>query len=312
VTDTILIADDDVSHRDLLEGILTGVGYDVRQAVDGRAALADALGSPPDLILLDLRMPGMNGLEVCRQLKVRPATAAVPVIVVTSAGEITAKEQALASGADDFVRKPVDAQDLRSRVQAILKVRGIRRELDRTLAYLHELETGRRTQRREAMASLGLAVQAPELHAAIPVLLVDDDTLMRAFYGDLLSEHGFRPILAGNGPEAIALAQQEPVEAVLLDLLMPEMSGLEVLERFRVLDPDLPVVMLTACASSRNAVAALKLGAFDFIVKGLDHDLVILAIHRAVRHRRDTLSTRRELERLRGQIAELQARRPGP
>jgi DNA-binding response OmpR family regulator len=310
VSDTILVADDEVAHRELLDGILTDAGYMVSQAADGPAALAAALGSPPDLILLDLRMPGMSGLEVCRHLKARPATTGVPVIVVTSEGEITAKEQALASGADDFLRKPIDARDLRTRVQAILKVRGIRRDLDRTLAYLHELEAGRRTQRREAMANLGVAVEAPEVRAGIPVLLVDDDTLMRSFYGDLLSEHGFRPILAGTGPEALTLLQRESVEAVVLDLMMPEMSGLEVLERLRVLDPDLPVVMLTACASSRNAVAALKLGAFDFIVKGLDHDLVTLAIHRAVRHRRDTLSTTRELERLRSQIAALQARQP--
>ncbi len=92
---------------------------------------------------------------------------------------------------------------------------------------------------------------------------------------------------------------------------MPKIFGLPVLERLRMLDPDLPIVILTACASSQNAVAALKLGAFDLILKGLDHHLVTLALHRAVRHRRDALATTRELERLRTQVAALPAQQSG-
>jgi FixJ family two-component response regulator len=100
------------------------------------------------------------------------------------------------------------------------------------------------------------------------------------------------------------------VETVVLDIMMPGMSGLEVLERLRARDPDLPVIMLTAHASSRNAVAALKFGAFDFIVKGLDHNLVLLAVHRAIRQRRETLKRREEVSRLQACIAELQEVRP--
>ena len=71
---------------------------------------------------------------------------------------------------------------------------------------------------------------------------------------------------------------------------------------------DLPVIVLTAHASARNAITALKLGAFDFIVKGLAPDLVVLAVHRAVRHRRNAVTTRRETEWLRARIAEVEGR----
>jgi DNA-binding NtrC family response regulator len=124
--------------------------------------------------------------------------------------------------------------------------------------------------------------------------------------GQSLSEHGFCVVAASNGSDALALIRQHPPEAAILDIMMPDMSGLEVLERLHAQDPDLPVIMLTAFPSSQNAITALKLGAFDFIVKGLDHTLVVLTVHRAVRYRRDTLDRQQEVARLRARIAELE------
>ena len=310
MAETILVVDDEADNRELLEGILAEDGYEVALAPDGATALARAAAEPPDLILLDLRMPGMNGLEVCEQLKRDPTTQAVPVIVVTAYGEVTHKEAALTRGADDFVTKPVNPEDLRARVGAMLKVRRIRGELDRTLAYLHELEAARHAQRREALARMlaGEPPKPPEPLAAPAILLVDDEALTRNFYGDLLGEHGFRVFAAGTGAEALDQLRYHPVEAVVLDIVMPGMSGLEVLECLHAEDPDLPVIMLTSDTRSQSVITALKLGAFDFIVKGLEHELVVLAVHRAVRHRRDILDRQQENERLRARIAELEGR----
>ena len=311
MAETILIVEDEATNRELLEAILTGSEYRVIRAESGAAALAIATAEPPDLILLDLVMPGMNGFEVCQRLKDDPRTAAVPVIAVTALGTIQAKEWAFTRGADDFVTKPVEAEDLRARVQAMLKVRQIRQDLDRTLAYLHELEAARHAKRRATLA--GLAAEAPPQPppAAPSILLVDDEALTRDFYGALLTEHGFRVFTAGTGSEGLELARRHPVEAVILDIMMPGMSGLEVLERLHVRDPDLPVIILTAYPSSRNAIAALKLGAFDFIVKGLDPELVVLAVHRALRQRQAALHQKRELAWLRARLAELEGAPPG-
>ncbi len=312
MAERVLVVDDEAGNRELLEAILTEDGYRVEQADNGVRALAQATAAPPDLILLDLMMPGMNGFEVCQRLKQDPATASVPVIVVTALAQIKDKEAALTSGADDFLTKPVNTEDLRTRVAAMLKVRGIRQELDRTLAYLHELHAATHAQRRAALATLvAAAPPAPSPPTLLPILLVDDEALTRDFYGDLLSEHDFRVFAASNGSDALELARQHPLEAVILDIMMPGMSGLEVLERLHAQDPDLPLIMLTAHPSSQNAIAALKLGAFDFIVKGLQHDLVVLAVHRAVRHRHETLARLQEIARLRARIAELEAGRRG-
>ena len=314
MAERILVVDDEEVNRDLMEAILTGDGYEIVLAASGPAALAEAAETPPDLILLDLMMPGMSGFEACERFKQDPATAGVPVLVVTALGQISNKEAALTRGADDFVMKPVKPDDLRARVRAMLKVRQIHRELDRTLAYLHELEAARHAQRRETLTQVtSEARPAPVQDAGpIPVLVVDDDTLTREFYGDLLVEHGFRVFAAATGADGLELVRHHPVEAALLDIVLPGMSGLEVLERLQAQQADLPVIMLTGHATSQNAIGALKLGAFDFIVKGLDHDLVVLAVHRAVRHKRDTLNRKREIERLQGRITELEGDRAEP
>ncbi len=151
----ILLVDDEEMNLQLLEALLTSEGYEVTCASDGPQALDAVKAHPPDLILLDLMMPGMSGLEVCQHLKDDSATAAIPVIVVTAMGQIATKEAALTGGADDFIGKPVRADDLLARVGAMLKVRRIRTELDRTLAYVHELEAARHAHRRDTLTALG-------------------------------------------------------------------------------------------------------------------------------------------------------------
>ncbi|HTU01179.1 MAG TPA: response regulator [Candidatus Sulfotelmatobacter sp.] len=308
MNERILVVDDEETNRELLEAILVPDGYQVEMAADGEAALAQVARFPPDLVLLDLLMPGMHGLEVCQRLRQELAPE-LPIIVVTAVGQLPAKEAALTSGADDFVTKPVRPEDIRARVAALLKVRRIRRELDRTLAYLLELEASARLQRRAALAKIvGRTLPRPApAGASVAVLLVDDEALTREFYGDLLAEHGFQVFATESGREALDLLERQPVEAVILDVQMPGISGLQVLARIRETRPELPVIMLTGHPTSQNAIASLKLGAFDFIIKGLEHGLVIMAVHRAVRHRREILERAEEFQRMQARIAELEA-----
>lgn len=309
----ILVVDDEAGNRELLEAILAQEGFEVQHATDGAQALAVATAAPPDLILLDLLMPGINGVEVCRQLKQNSSTAAVPILVVTAVGHLGTKQAALMSGADDFITKPFRPADLRARVTAMLKVRRIDAELDRALAYLHEVEAIRYAQQRATLARSGVEVRPGQslAAAAIPVLLVDDEALTREFYGDLLTQHGFHVHTASSGQDGLEAARRHPVETAILDIVMPGMSGLEVLERLHEEDPDLPLIMLTGRPTAQNAIAALKLGAFDFLVKGLDHNLVVLTVHRAVRHRRETRRQQEEFAQLRARIAELEHPRAG-
>lgn len=116
----ILVVDDDWLNRELLEGILDGVGYEVLLANSGDKALQLARSRAPDLILLDVRMPGMDGYTVCRQLKAAPATARIPVIIITGLEGEDDVEAARAAGADAVVNRMAPAAELLDRIRHLL------------------------------------------------------------------------------------------------------------------------------------------------------------------------------------------------
>jgi DNA-binding response OmpR family regulator len=117
---TVLVADDDEDILQLVSFRLERAGYTVVTAADGQQALAAAREHHPDLAVLDVMMPGLNGYEVTRQLRADAATAQIPVILLTARVQEADVSRGFEAGADDYLRKPFSPQELRSRVQAIL------------------------------------------------------------------------------------------------------------------------------------------------------------------------------------------------
>ena len=117
---TVLVADDDEDILQLVAFRLERAGYTVVTASDGQQALTAAREHRPDLAVLDVMMPGLNGYEVTRQLRSDPATAEIPVILLTARVQEADVSRGFEAGADDYLRKPFSPQELRSRVQAIL------------------------------------------------------------------------------------------------------------------------------------------------------------------------------------------------
>jgi len=113
---TVLIIDDEIQNRALLRDPLEARGFQVAEAVNGAEALEHIAHSPPDVILLDLMMPGMNGYEVCQRLKRDPATAPIPILMVTALSDRKERLLGIQAGANDFLNKPIDVQDLILRV----------------------------------------------------------------------------------------------------------------------------------------------------------------------------------------------------
>ena len=150
----ILVVDDVPENVRLLEAVLAPRGYDVVVANDGHAALELAESADPDLVLLDVVMPGLDGYAVCRQLREREETAVLPVIMLT-ASERSEKTKAIEAGADDFIAKPFDHDELLARVRSLLRIKRYHdtiKELNRTLAQrvdaqVEELERMQRLQR---------------------------------------------------------------------------------------------------------------------------------------------------------------------
>ncbi len=117
----VLIVEDEPDIRDLLVFHLERDGYQVAKARNGADALRQAQASPPDLVLLDLMLPEMDGLEVCRRLRQDPATQAVPIVMLTARGDEVDRVLGLEMGADDYVVKPFSPRELVARVRAVLR-----------------------------------------------------------------------------------------------------------------------------------------------------------------------------------------------
>ena len=126
---TILIVDDQLGGREVLRGLLTGQGYNLAFASSGEEALAKVQELPPDLILLDVMMPGMSGYDVCRRLRDDPLFSEIPVIMVTALDDQESRVEGLDAGADDFVSKPFNSVELRTRVRTITRLNRYRRLL---------------------------------------------------------------------------------------------------------------------------------------------------------------------------------------
>jgi putative two-component system response regulator len=126
----ILIVEDDAQTRSVLVRLLTAEGYEVHTAIDGESALAAIAGHSPDLILLDAGLPGLDGFEVCRSVKRAAATRLTPVIMVTGLLGRTDRIRGINAGADDFLAKPFDVEELRARVRSLLRLKRYTDDLD--------------------------------------------------------------------------------------------------------------------------------------------------------------------------------------
>ena len=116
----IVVADDDADIRDLVVFKLRQAGHDVQAVEDGAAAVEACQATPPDLVVLDVMMPGMGGLDATRALRLDPRLARVPVILLTARAQESDIEQGFGAGADDYVVKPFSPRELASRVAAVL------------------------------------------------------------------------------------------------------------------------------------------------------------------------------------------------
>jgi adenylate cyclase len=132
----ILVVDDTAANVRLLEQVLLLAGYEVVTAASGEEGLAKVVFAKPDIVLLDVVMPEMSGYEVCRALRANPATALLPVVMVTALDPETERVKGIEAGADDFLSKPINQPELLARVKSLLRIRALHRKIEDQAAQL--------------------------------------------------------------------------------------------------------------------------------------------------------------------------------
>ncbi len=166
----ILAVDDTPASLRLLTDLLQDEGYEVRAAIGGELALHAALSDPPELVLLDIRMPGMDGYEVCRRLKADPATRDVPVMFVSAVSETLEKVQGFGIGAVDFITKPYQRDELMARVRTHLELHRLRHHLEDQVqertAELRQSEKKLRSSLLDSIAALAAIVEMRDPYTA--------------------------------------------------------------------------------------------------------------------------------------------------
>jgi two-component system, OmpR family, alkaline phosphatase synthesis response regulator PhoP len=140
----IVIADDNDQNVELLEAYLSDFDCEIRTAHDGEETLQVVEEFAPDLLLLDVMMPRLSGFEVCKKIRANPDSKELLILMITALNEAADFERGVQAGTDDFLTKPVNKVELLCRIRSLLRVRHLKSQLDRTLAYLAEFEAASR------------------------------------------------------------------------------------------------------------------------------------------------------------------------
>ncbi len=283
----VLIVDDEPLNVKLLEAKLSPEKYETIYAYNGKDALQKADNESPDLILLDIMMPGIDGYEVTKRLKKNPKTTNIPIILITALDAPEHKEKGLKVGADEFLNKPVDTAELQARVHA----------LSRLKAYQEQLTT-RTDSERVIIAPVVQEDAVEESQEIVSVLLVEDDEKDVRIIETYLSEEPYRLLLAKDAEETLSLVQQETVDLILLDLLLPGMDGFELCRRLKEEDLTKNVqIVVTSCLTDiESKIRGIELGIDGFMSKPLNKEELMARINASLKKKDylDKLSARFE------------------
>jgi len=188
MSDRILVCDDDSAVRGLLRRLLVTHGYQVRTVAAGEEALAEVEAHAPDLLLLDVHMPGMDGFQVCRRVRAMPAGELLPVVLVTGVNDTLSRIRGLEAGADEFAGKPLEIPVLLARIRSLLRIKHVTDELERTENVIFTL--ARTVEARDAYTDGHLRRLAEYSRAMALALGAGPQEARHAWYGGLLHDIG--------------------------------------------------------------------------------------------------------------------------
>jgi two-component system cell cycle response regulator len=286
MTARVLVVDDILANVKLLEARLNAEYFEVLTARSGEEALALVRSSPVDVVLLDVMMPGMNGFEVCQQIKSAPATAQLPIIMVTALDQASDKVRGLEAGADDFLTKPVDDIALITRVKNLARLKALSDEMMlrmATSADFKHLQSGENAGLTETVAGR--------------VLLVEDQPRVAQ---RMLSWLGPRHAIDVESELQTAMLRlaEESYDLLLVSLSLAQADGLRLCSQVRSLERTrhLPIIVLVESSEEARLLRALDMGVNDYLTRPIDKCELAARVRTQIKRKRHCDYLRDRLE----------------
>lgn len=274
MTARILIVDDVPANTRLMEARLAAEYYESAVAHDGESALQLAREWQPDLLLLDVMMPGIDGFETCRRLKSDPVTQHIPVVMITTLEDRAARVSGLEAGADDFLSKPVDFPALFARVRSLVR---LKRLLDEW------------RKRSETARALGLAAAnlAPPSVAGSCALVVDDSSEGAAAIVGALQLDGIATACATGEAEVLAAVAVRNLDLIVLSLSLHGEDPLRLASRLRASEAtqEIPLLLVADVAHRERLLRGVDMGANDWLLRPLDPNEVRVRARNQIRRK---------------------------
>jgi len=276
MTARVLVVDDIPANIKLLEAKLGAEYFDVVTANSGEQALAHIEKELPDIVLLDVMMPGMDGFEVCRRIKANPASAHLPVVMVTALDQVSDRIQGLEAGADDFLTKPVNDVALFARVRSLVRLKTMVDEL---------------RLRQATGESMGLGDSPDKSFSEAPgrgrVLIVEDREQNAARMSETLSaEHDVD--IVPQTTEAIIRAKGGDYDLVIASLSLDKQDGLRFCATLRSLDAtrQTPILTLVDEGDLKRMVRALDIGVNDYLMRPVERNELVARVRTQLRRKK--------------------------
>jgi CheY-like chemotaxis protein len=242
---TVLLVDDNPENIVLLTQTLKSEHFNILEATSGKDALEIANAHQPDLIVLDVKMPDMDGFETCREFKANNATRNIPIIFITGKTERADIEEGFSAGCEEYLTKPFKVTEVLSRIRT------------------HLLLNAKKDPKLLGQEQNSVAING------FKVLIVDDHPTNINILKDTLESFQLEISIALNGKTAVDITSRIQPDLILLDIMMPEMNGFEVCRHLKA-DPatkDIPIIFVTAKNQPEDIEKGFALGGCDYVLK---------------------------------------------
>jgi len=239
----IFVIDDEQESCEFISHYLQRHGFETDFALNGEEGLEKIRFIRPDLVLCDIFLPGLNGMEILKMIK--EYNPDISVIMLTGYGSMETVLECLKLGAYDYLAKPIDLEKLLMVIKEAL-------------------------------------VKKEQIVSQKKILIVDDERQLLESISVRLKASGYAVFTAENGIEGIDKFKEIFPDLVILDIMMPGLSGLDTLKEIKELRKEIPVIILTAYGTPQSAIEALKLGAYDYLAKPFNTQTLLEMIKKAI------------------------------